>query len=193
MVMQDITLATFIRRRPHPASVIASLRSNKRLHKPDWKDPGCHYYVRCYILSLLLVFRPAIGQLELIPKGPGNLTDARLSCTICNLAVVKHGNQKDHHLPIIIVHSRINGNLVRSLFSLFIYARHNIDDRKKGPALQAILMAMRIRQYGIRPYGAERIAKYGRSRATLDATVRHHQASVRPVLPRRLPQSSIFA
>ena len=29
------SLATFIRRRPHPASVIASLRSNKRLRKPD--------------------------------------------------------------------------------------------------------------------------------------------------------------
>ena len=29
------SLATFIRRRPHPASVIASLQSNKRLCKPD--------------------------------------------------------------------------------------------------------------------------------------------------------------
>jgi hypothetical protein len=29
------SLATFIRWRPHPASVIASLRSNKRLRKPD--------------------------------------------------------------------------------------------------------------------------------------------------------------
>ncbi len=64
---------------------------------------------------------------------------------------------------------------------------------KNGPALQAILMAMRIRWYGIRRYSAERIAEYGRSRATLDATERHHQASVRPVLPRWLPQSSIFA
>ena len=29
------SLATFIRRRPHPASVIAGLRSSKRLRKPD--------------------------------------------------------------------------------------------------------------------------------------------------------------
>ncbi len=57
--------------------------------------------------------------------------DAGLGRPVCDLAVVKHGNQKDRRLPIIIVHSRINGNLVSSLFSLFIYARYNIDDRKK--------------------------------------------------------------
>ena len=39
-------------------------------------------------------------------------------------------------------------------------------------------MVMRIRRYG-----AERITQYGRSRATLDATGRHHRASIRPVLP----------
>ena len=42
------SLATFIRRCPHPASVIASLRSNKMLRKLDWKDPGRHSYVRWY-------------------------------------------------------------------------------------------------------------------------------------------------
>ncbi len=49
-------------------------------------------------------------------------------------------------------------------------------------------MAMRIRWYG-----AERITQYGRSRATLDATGRNHRASIRPVLPRRTPWSSISA
>jgi hypothetical protein len=37
-------------------------------------------------------------------------------------------------------------------------------------------MAMQIRRYG-----AERIAQYGRSRDTLDATGRRHRASIRPI------------
>ncbi len=52
----------------------------------------------------------------------------------------------------------------------------------------AISMAMRIRRYG-----AEHIAQYGRSRATLDATGCHHWASIHPVLPQRTPWSSISA
>jgi len=59
---------------------------------------------------------------------------------------------------------------------------------KNGPASRAISMAMRIRRYG-----AERIAQYGRSRATLDATGRRHRAIIRPVLHRRTPWSSISA
>jgi hypothetical protein len=59
---------------------------------------------------------------------------------------------------------------------------------KNGPALRAISMAMRIRRYG-----AEHIAKYGRSRATVDATGRRHRASIHPVSPRRMPWSSISA
>jgi len=58
---------------------------------------------------------------------------------------------------------------------------------KNGPALRAISMAMRIRWYG-----AECIAQYGRSRATLDATGRRHWASICPVSPRRMPWSLIF-
>jgi hypothetical protein len=49
---------------------------------------------------------------------------------------------------------------------------------KNGPASRAISMAMWIRRYG-----AERIAQYGRSRATLDATGRRHRASFCPVCP----------
>ncbi len=49
-------------------------------------------------------------------------------------------------------------------------------------------MAMRISRYS-----AERIAQYGRSRATLDATVLRHRASIRPVSPQRMPWSSILA
>jgi len=49
-------------------------------------------------------------------------------------------------------------------------------------------MAMRIKRYG-----AERIAQYGRSRATLDATGCRHRASIHPVSPRWTPWSSISA
>ena len=45
--------------------------------------------------------------------------------------------------------------------------------KKHTPALQAILMAMRIRWYG-----AKRITQYVRCRATLDATGRHHRAII---------------
>ena len=47
-------------------------------------------------------------------------------------------------------------------------------------------MTMRIRRYG-----AERIAQYGRSRATLDATGRRHRVGICPVSPQRTPWSSI--
>jgi len=57
-----------------------------------------------------------------------------------------------------------------------------------GPALRAILMAMRIKRYG-----AKCITQYGRSRATRDATGRRHWASIHPVLPRRMPWSLILA
>ncbi len=50
---------------------------------------------------------------------------------------------------------------------------------KNAPTSLAILMAMWIRRYN-----AEHIAQYGRSRATLDATVRRHQASIHHALPR---------
>jgi hypothetical protein len=70
----------------------------------------------------------------------------------------------------------------------YIYAWHTIDGRKKAPTSLAISMVMRIRWYG-----AKHIAQYGRSRATLDATGRRHQASIRPVLPRQAPWSSISA
>ena len=49
-----------------------------------------------------------------------------------------------------------------------------------GHASRAISMAMQIKRYG-----AERIAQYGRSRTTLDATGHCHQASIHPVLPGR--------
>ena len=68
------------------------------------------------------------------------------------------------------------------------YARQIINNRKNAADSLAILVAMRIRWYG-----AERIAQYGRSRATLDATERHDQASIRLVSSWRTPWSSISA
>jgi hypothetical protein len=50
------------------------------------------------------------------------------------------------------------------LFS-YGYARQMINNRNNTANSLAILMAMRIRKYGV-----ECIAQYGRSRATLDAT-----------------------
>jgi len=60
--------------------------------------------------------------------------------------------------------------------------------KKHAHTLLAILMAMWMRWYG-----AECIAQYCRSRATLDATGRRHRESIRPVLPRRMPWSLILA
>ena len=57
-----------------------------------------------------------------------------------------------------------------------------------APPSLVISMAMRIRRYD-----AERIAQYGRSRATLDTNGRRHRANIHPVLPRRMPWSSISA
>jgi hypothetical protein len=51
---------------------------------------------------------------------------------------------------------------------------------------EPFFMAIRVRWYD-----AERIAQYGRSRATLDATERRHRASICPVSPQRMPWSSI--
>jgi hypothetical protein len=45
----------------------------------------------------------------------------------------------------------------------------------------------------IKRYGAKRITQYGRCRATLDATERLDQASIHPILPQRMPWSSISA
>ena len=47
---------------------------------------------------------------------------------------------------------------------------------KHAPASRAISKAMRVRRYD-----AERIAQYGRSRATLDATGRRNRAIICPV------------
>ena len=53
---------------------------------------------------------------------------------------------------------------------------------QNGPALRAILTAMRITRYN-----DEHIAQYSRSRATLDATGRHHRASICLVSHQRTP------
>jgi len=58
------------------------------------------------------------------------------------------------------------------------YARQIIDNRKKCTYFAGHLMAaMRIRQYS-----SKRIAQYGRSRATGDATGIRHRAIIHPVL-----------
>jgi len=55
--------------------------------------------------------------------------------------------------------------MTRIILFSYGYARQIINNRKNAANSLAISMVMRIRRYG-----AERIAQYGRSRATLDAT-----------------------
>jgi hypothetical protein len=62
------------------------------------------------------------------------------------------------------------------LFS-YDYARQIIKNKKNAADSLAISMAMRIRRYG-----AERIAQYGRSRASLDASGCRHWASIAMVI-----------
>jgi hypothetical protein len=57
-----------------------------------------------------------------------------------------------------------------------------------SPLLLAILMALEIHWCN-----AEHIAQYGKSRATLDDTGRHHWASICPVSPQQMQWSSILA
>jgi hypothetical protein len=60
---------------------------------------------------------------------------------------------------------------------------------KHAPASEAISMSM----MQFRRYDAKRIAQYGRSRATLDATGRRDRAIICPVSPWRTPWSLILA
>ncbi len=78
--------------------------------------------------------------------------------------------------------------MTRIMLCSYGYARQIINKRKKAAASLAILMAMRIRRYG-----AEPIAQWGRSRATLDATGRRHWEIICPVSSQRTPWSSILA
>jgi hypothetical protein len=73
---------------------------------------------------------------------------------------------------------------------LFSTVMHNKKSRteKHAAASGTISLAMRIRWNG-----AKHIAQYGRSRATLDATGRHHRAIIHPVTPRWMSWSSISA
>jgi len=77
--------------------------------------------------------------------------------------------------------------MTRIMLFSYSYARHIINNRKNAAASLANSMAMQIRQYG-----AERIAQYGRSRATLDTTEHHNRASICLVLSQRMPWSSVL-
>jgi hypothetical protein len=55
--------------------------------------------------------------------------------------------------------------MTRIMLFSYGYAQHKINNRKNAADLLAILMAMWIRRYG-----ADRIAQYCRSSATLNAT-----------------------
>ena len=78
--------------------------------------------------------------------------------------------------------------ITRIMLFSYGYAQQIINNRKNATASLAILMAMRIRRYG-----AERIAQLGRSRATIDATGRHHRAIICPVSPQLMLWSSFLA
>jgi hypothetical protein len=59
------------------ASIMGSLRSNKRMRKPGWCNIRSRYYVRGYILSLLLALQKDSGHSTLIPKGLGTHSGAQ--------------------------------------------------------------------------------------------------------------------
>ncbi len=73
----QISLDKFVKRQPHPASTMGSLRSNKRLRKPDWRDAHSRQYVWGYMLSLLLALWEDPGHPALIPKGSGTTPGAQ--------------------------------------------------------------------------------------------------------------------
>ena len=58
---------------------------------------------------------------------------------------------------------------------------------KHATISRAMLMAIWIRWYG-----AEHIAQYGRSRATLNATGLRHRAIIRRILPRQTPSRLVI-
>jgi hypothetical protein len=60
-------------------------------------------------------------------------------------------------------------------------------EKKNAPPSRAILMAMTMRRCD-----AKRIAQCSMSMATLEATGRHHWASICPILLWRTPWSSTF-
>jgi hypothetical protein len=97
-----------------------------------------------------------------------------------------------YELTKYIVKNNIIARLYFKLTILWSFSYSYADDiklmtDKNAPPLLAISMAMPIRWYG-----AERIAQYGRSRATLGATGCCHWVSIHPVSPRWMPWSSIL-
>ncbi len=69
---------------------------------------------------------------------------------------------------------------------LRLVKRKRRGQRTNVPQIWAILTAMTMRRCS-----DEHVVQYGRSRATLDATRRRPWAIICPVLPRRMPWSSI--
>jgi hypothetical protein len=79
-------------------------------------------------------------------------------------------------------------NDYNNVFLLRLVKQKRWQQRTSVPPTWAILTTLTMHRCGY-----ERIAQYGRSRATLDATGCRHRAINRPVSPRRMPWSSILA
>ncbi len=65
----QLTLDCFVKKRPHPASIMADMKSNKRYRKPDWIHTRQRPNVGGYIISLLRAVQKNQGIFALIPKG----------------------------------------------------------------------------------------------------------------------------
>ena len=91
------TVVPYARKRPHPATAVCLLKSNKRMQKPDWTYSNWVSCVRGYTLSLLLAFCQDYFPNDLMPKGLGTHWVPN-PVALCDLAVVRHGNQKDFRL-----------------------------------------------------------------------------------------------
>jgi hypothetical protein len=121
----------FVANQSHPASIVAALRSNKRLRKTrqihlgEEKNQLC---VRGYTLSLLLAFWKDLGHSKLIPKGSGTQVPDPVapSHPCCGKT-----RQSKRLLSILIVQSRISGNLLSSLF--YLYLTHLTCQYRRSP------------------------------------------------------------
>jgi hypothetical protein len=79
------SLDKFVKWQPHPASIMGSLRSNKRLRRPNQCNTCRLYYVKGYILSLLLAFWKDPVRSALVAKGSGTNPGAQPSRPIATM------------------------------------------------------------------------------------------------------------